>query len=70
MRYGFPEASHEQVLAAAQTANMDFVLGNSKGKKLIDWQDSVGPKGSKLSGGQKQVFFHWSDDSLETIIIY
>ena len=32
------------------TQNFDVVSG----ARLMNWEDSVGPKGSKLSGGQKQ----------------
>jgi ABC-type multidrug transport system fused ATPase/permease subunit len=54
VKYGLPDASHQEVLAAAKIAAMDYVLGTNGAKKLIEWGDSVGPKGSKLSGGQKQ----------------
>eukprot|EP00405_Crypthecodinium_cohnii_P047036 CAMPEP_0206588098 /NCGR_PEP_ID=MMETSP0325_2-20121206/38058_1 /ASSEMBLY_ACC=CAM_ASM_000347 /TAXON_ID=2866 /ORGANISM="Crypthecodinium cohnii, Strain Seligo" /LENGTH=1279 /DNA_ID=CAMNT_0054096267 /DNA_START=144 /DNA_END=3983 /DNA_ORIENTATION=+ len=49
VKYGKPGATHEEVLAAAKMANMDYVL-NGK----VAWTDTVGSKGGKLSGGQKQ----------------
>jgi ATP-binding cassette, subfamily B, multidrug efflux pump len=55
IRYGKPEATDEQVIAAAKKAQAhDFVLG------LRDWKDRtaydahVGERGVKLSGGQRQ----------------
>jgi len=49
IKYGKPDATPEEVTAAARKANMDYVLnGNFK------WGDLVGTKGDKLSGGQKQ----------------
>jgi len=47
--YGLPNATFEQVKAAAQKANMDYAL---QGK--VKWKDSVGLRGGRLSGGQKQ----------------
>jgi ATP-binding cassette subfamily B multidrug efflux pump len=55
IRYGRPEATDDQVRAAAQTAQAhEFILG------LRDWRDRtgydahVGERGVKLSGGQRQ----------------
>eukprot|EP00397_Hematodinium_sp_SG-2012_P001708 GEMP01001713.1.p1 GENE.GEMP01001713.1~~GEMP01001713.1.p1 ORF type:complete len:1272 (+),score=315.58 GEMP01001713.1:236-4051(+) len=50
IKYGSTSASDEQVKKAAQTAKIDFVGEN----KQINWDDRVGPRGSRLSGGQKQ----------------
>jgi len=49
VKYGTPDATQQQVEAAAQEANMDYVFSGKK-----DWKDNVGIKGGKLSGGQKQ----------------
>jgi len=49
VRYGKPDATSEEVTAAAEKANMDFVLSGK-----VEWGDVVGTKGGKLSGGQKQ----------------
>ena len=49
VRYGFPEATDEQVKDAARAANMDYVFTGS-----VKWSDRVGLRGEKLSGGQKQ----------------
>jgi ATP-binding cassette subfamily B multidrug efflux pump len=55
IRYGRPEASDEQVRAAARKAQAhEFIVG------LMDWKDRqgyeahVGERGVKLSGGQRQ----------------
>ena len=50
LRYGRPEASHDELVAAARAANAhDFIMG------LPDGYDSnIGQRGVKLSGGQKQ----------------
>jgi ATP-binding cassette subfamily B multidrug efflux pump len=55
IRYGHPNATDEQVLAAARKAQAhDFIMG------LRDWTDRtgydahVGERGVKLSGGQRQ----------------
>ena len=55
IRYGRPEATDDQVRAAAQTAQAhEFIVG------LRDWRDRtgydahVGERGVKLSGGQRQ----------------
>jgi len=49
VRYGKPDATREEVVAAGKVANMDFV-GNGK----TAWEDMVGSRGGRLSGGQKQ----------------
>lgn len=50
LRYGRPEASDDELVAAAKAANAhDFIMG------LPDGYDSnIGQRGVKLSGGQKQ----------------
>ncbi len=48
--YGSPNATDEEVIAAAKRANIhDFVMGLEKG-----YDTEVGERGVKLSGGQKQ----------------
>lgn len=48
--YGSPEASQEEVIAAAKAANAhDFILGLEDG-----YETKIGERGVKLSGGQKQ----------------
>lgn len=50
IKYGNPEASFEEVVAAARAANAhDFILDKSDGYDTV-----VGERGAKLSGGQKQ----------------
>ena len=50
IRYGRPEATQEEVEAAAKTANAHgFILGFPEG-----YQTLVGERGIQLSGGQKQ----------------
>ncbi|MBX3501001.1 MAG: ABC transporter ATP-binding protein [Alphaproteobacteria bacterium] len=50
IRMGRPDATHEQVEAAARAANIhDFVTGLPNGYATV-----VGEKGIKLSGGQRQ----------------
>ena len=50
IRYGRPEASDEEVITAAQTAQAhDFILNLAEG-----YQTDLGERGVKLSGGQKQ----------------
>jgi ATP-binding cassette subfamily B multidrug efflux pump len=55
IRYGRPDASDEEIVAAAKRAHAhDFILG------LVDWKERtgydahVGERGVKLSGGQRQ----------------
>jgi ATP-binding cassette, subfamily B, multidrug efflux pump len=50
IRYGRPEASEEEVIAASKAAEAhDFIVGFSDGYK-----SNVGQRGVNLSGGQKQ----------------
>lgn len=50
IRYGRPEASDEEVHAAARAARIhDFIMGLPKG-----YETTVGERGLKLSGGEKQ----------------
>lgn len=50
IRMGRPEASHEDIEAAARAANIhDFVMTLGDG-----YQTTIGEKGIKLSGGQRQ----------------
>ena len=50
IRYGTPEATHEQVVAAAKLANAhDFIMSQPEGYDRI-----VGEKGFALSGGERQ----------------
>jgi subfamily B ATP-binding cassette protein MsbA len=50
IRYGRPEASHEEVVAAARAANADEFI-----EKLPQgYETPVGELGSQLSGGQRQ----------------
>jgi ABC-type multidrug transport system fused ATPase/permease subunit len=51
IQYGNPDATDEQIQAAARLANAhDFISSFSDG-----YDTQVGDKGSQLSGGQKQV---------------
>jgi len=55
IRYGRPDATEQQVMAAAQQAEaLDFILGleDWEGRRGFDAQ--VGERGVKLSGGQRQ----------------
>ncbi len=48
--YGRPDATHDEVVAAAQAARIhDFISGTPKG-----YDTMVGERGLKLSGGEKQ----------------
>ena len=48
--YGNPEASEEQIIRAAQTAHIhDFIISLPEG-----YESTVGERGLKLSGGEKQ----------------
>ncbi|CAK8993743.1 ATP-dependent translocase ABCB1 (ATP-binding cassette sub-family B member 1B) (Multidrug resistance protein 1B) (P-glycoprotein 1) (Phospholipid transporter ABCB1) (CD antigen CD243) [Durusdinium trenchii] len=49
VKYGYEEATHEEVVEAARLAKMDYVLDGPR-----QWSDLVGLKGEHLSGGQKQ----------------
>ena len=50
LRYGYPQASDEEVIAAAKAANAhDFIMELPQG-----YQTDIGQRGVKLSGGQKQ----------------
>lgn len=50
IRYGTPDATHEQVVAAAKLANAhDFIMAQPEGYDRI-----VGEKGFALSGGERQ----------------
>jgi ATP-binding cassette, subfamily B, bacterial len=50
IRYGRPEASSEEVIAAAEAANAhEFIMQQPQG-----YETSVGERGSRLSGGQRQ----------------
>ncbi len=50
IRYGKPEATDEEILAAAKNANAhDFIMGLPEG-----YHTDIGQRGIKLSGGQKQ----------------
>ncbi|MBV8402120.1 MAG: ABC transporter ATP-binding protein [Acetobacteraceae bacterium] len=49
IRYGKPEATDEEVYAAASAAGCDFIAGLPEGFGTI-----VGDRGVKLSGGQRQ----------------
>ncbi|MBE6382471.1 MAG: ABC transporter ATP-binding protein [Lentisphaerae bacterium] len=50
IRYGSPDATHEQIVAAAKMANAhDFIMSQPEGYARI-----VGEKGFALSGGERQ----------------
>lgn len=51
IRYGIPDAGHEQVEAAAKLANAhDFIVGKCE----TGYETIVGNRGLRLSGGQRQ----------------
>ncbi|GHC65581.1 ABC transporter ATP-binding protein [Limoniibacter endophyticus] len=53
--YGKPEASDEEIIAAAKKARAhDFILGVSDPKGRKGYDAHVGERGVKLSGGQRQ----------------
>ena len=55
IRYGRPEASDEQVRAAARKAQAhDFIAGLTDWKGREGYEAHVGERGVKLSGGQRQ----------------
>jgi ATP-binding cassette, subfamily B, multidrug efflux pump len=55
IRYGRPNASDAQVIAAAKKAQAhDFVLGLKDWKNHVGYEAHVGERGVKLSGGQRQ----------------
>lgn len=50
IRYGKPDATEEEIIAAAKAANAhDFIMNLDHG-----YQSDIGQRGVKLSGGQKQ----------------
>ena len=50
IRYGKPDATEEEVIAAAKQANAhDFIMSLPEG-----YNTDIGQRGVKLSGGQKQ----------------
>ena len=55
IRYGRPDASDEEVAAAAQAAKADSFIGDlSDAKGRRGYEAHVGERGVKLSGGQRQ----------------
>lgn len=55
IRYGRPDATDEQVIAAAKRAEAhEFILGLSDHRGNQGYQAHVGERGVKLSGGQRQ----------------
>jgi ATP-binding cassette subfamily B multidrug efflux pump len=53
--YGRPEASHEEMVAAARQAEADeFIAGLSDRDGRLGYDAHVGERGVKLSGGQRQ----------------
>ena len=51
IRYGHPEASHEEVIAAAKAAGVDEFIAHLE----HGYETSVGERGSNLSAGQRQL---------------
>ncbi len=55
IKYGLPEASDEDVIAAARRAHAhDFILGLQDLQNRAGYDARVGERGVKLSGGQRQ----------------
>ena len=55
IRYGRPEASEEEIVAAARRAQAhDFILGLRDHRDRTGYDAHVGERGVKLSGGQRQ----------------
>jgi ATP-binding cassette subfamily B multidrug efflux pump len=55
IRYGRPEATDEEIVAAARLAHAhDFILGLEDWKGRTGYEAQVGERGVKLSGGQRQ----------------
>ena len=55
IRYGQPEATEEQAIAAAKRAQAhEFILGLSDHRDRTGYAAHVGERGVKLSGGQRQ----------------
>ena len=55
IKYGLPEASDEEVIAAARRAHAhDFILGLQDLQGRAGYDARVGERGVKLSGGQRQ----------------
>jgi ATP-binding cassette subfamily B multidrug efflux pump len=53
--YGRPEATEEEIVAAAKRAEAhDFILGLKDAKGRTGYEAHVGERGVKLSGGQRQ----------------
>lgn len=55
IRYGCPDATHEQVIAAARQAHAhEFIVSQEDQKGRKGYDAHVGERGIKLSGGQRQ----------------
>jgi ABC-type multidrug transport system fused ATPase/permease subunit len=50
IRYGRPDASHDELMDAARAARVDQFVGGLKD----GYQTVVGPRGATLSGGERQ----------------